>query len=55
LLTIPHARAFLIEDMRNGGDPGRPHGICEVKLNKGKTVYESIRSADEGVCEVPGD
>jgi hypothetical protein len=21
LLTIPHARAFLIEDMRNGGDP----------------------------------
>ncbi|MGB8030221.1 MAG: hypothetical protein WCF30_11210 [Terracidiphilus sp.] len=23
LLTIPRARTFLIEDMRNGGDPGR--------------------------------
>src|SRR6202142_2564664 len=40
LLTIPHARAFLIEDMRNGGDPKKPHGICEVKLSKGRTVYE---------------
>ena len=44
LLTIPRARAFLIEDMRNGGDPGRPHGICEVKLSKGKTVYEGSRA-----------
>ena len=43
LLTIPRARAFLIEDMRNGGDPGKPHGICEVKLSKGKTVYEGKR------------
>jgi superfamily II DNA or RNA helicase len=43
LLTIPRARAFLIEDMRNGGDPSRPHGICEVKLNKGRTVYEGKR------------
>jgi superfamily II DNA or RNA helicase len=40
LLTIPRARTFLIEDMRNGGDPSRPHGICEVKLSKGRTVYE---------------
>src|SRR5579875_510030 len=43
LLTIPRARAFLIEDMRNGGDPGRPHGVCEVKLNHGRTVYEGKR------------
>jgi len=43
LLTIPRARTFLIEDMRNGGDPSRPHGICEVKLSKGRTVYESKR------------
>src|SRR5208337_3255712 len=43
LLTIPRARAFLIEDMRNGGDPSRPHGICEVKLSKGRTVYEGKR------------
>jgi hypothetical protein len=43
LLTIPRARAFLIEDMRNGSDPGKQHGICEVKLSKGKTVYEGKR------------
>src|SRR5580658_3363828 len=43
LLTIPRARAFLIEDMRNGGDPSRPHGICEVKLSKGRTAYEGKR------------
>jgi superfamily II DNA or RNA helicase len=40
LLTIPRARTFLIEDMRNGGDPKKQHGICEVKLSKGRTVYE---------------
>jgi hypothetical protein len=40
LLTIPRARTFLIEDMRNGGDPAKPHGVREVKLIKGKTVYE---------------
>ena len=43
LLTIPRARAFLIEDLRNGGDPAKPHGVCEVKLSKGKTIYEGKR------------
>jgi superfamily II DNA or RNA helicase len=43
LLTIPRARTFLIEDMRNGGDPSKQHGVCEVKLNKGKTIYEGKR------------
>jgi superfamily II DNA or RNA helicase len=43
LLTVPCARTFLIEDMRNGGDPKKPHGICEVKLRKGKIVYEGLR------------
>src|SRR5258708_1308700 len=33
--TIPFARTFLIEDMRNGGDPKQPHGVCEVRLRKG--------------------
>jgi len=40
LKTIPHARTFLIEDMRNGGDPMQPHGVCEVRLKKGRAVYE---------------
>jgi len=43
LLTVPRARTFLIENMRNGGDPKKPHGICEVKLRKGRIVYEGMR------------
>jgi hypothetical protein len=43
LLTVPRARTFLIEDMRNGGDPKKPHGICEVKLHNGRIVYEGMR------------
>ena len=40
---MPRARTFLIEDMRNGGDPKKPHGVCEVKLRKGRIVYEGMR------------
>ncbi len=43
LMTIARARVFLIEDMRNGGDPTRQHGVCEVKLSNGKIVYEGNR------------
>ena len=43
LLTIPRARTFLIEDLRNGGDPGKRHGVCEVRLNNGRAVYEGKR------------
>src|SRR5579863_9998473 len=34
--TIPFARTFLVEDMRNGGDPRQQHGVCEVRLRKGR-------------------
>jgi hypothetical protein len=30
LETIPYARTFIIYDLRNGGDPTRPHGVVEV-------------------------
>lgn len=43
LVTIPRARTFLIEDMRNGGDPKKPHGVCEVRLHRGTIVYEGLR------------
>ena len=33
--TIPSVRTFLVEDMRNGGDPNQPHGVCEVRLAQG--------------------
>ena len=37
-LTLPHVRVFLIDDMRNGGDPQAPHGINEVRLRRGEIV-----------------
>ena len=43
LMTVPRARTFVIEDMRNGGDRAKPHGVCEVKLSKGKIIYEGKR------------
>ncbi|HEY1254384.1 MAG TPA: DEAD/DEAH box helicase family protein [Terracidiphilus sp.] len=43
LVTIPRARAFLIEDLRNGGDPRKAHGVCEVKLRKGRIVNDGMR------------
>jgi hypothetical protein len=43
LQTIPFVRTFLIEDMRNGGDPKQPHGVCEVRLHKGRIVYEGLQ------------
>lgn len=45
LKTMPHVRTFLIEDMRNGGDPKQPHGVCEVRLRGGRVVYEGIKTS----------
>ena len=42
LLTVPNARAFIVEDLRNGGDPKNTHGIVEVRLEKGSTVVKGI-------------
>ena len=41
--TIPFARTFLVEDMRNGGDPKLAHGVCEVRLRNGRIVYEGMQ------------
>ncbi len=40
LMTVPRARVFYL---RNGGDPIKPHGVCEVKLGSGKIVHEGKR------------
>ncbi len=37
-ITVPNTRVFLIEDMRNGGDPKKPHGVVEVQLIDGVAV-----------------
>jgi hypothetical protein len=41
--TIPFVRTFLVEDMRNGGDPRQPHGVLEVRLRKGRVAYEGMQ------------
>jgi hypothetical protein len=41
-LTIPNVRVFLIEDMRNNGDPKKPHGINEVILRNGKIERKGL-------------
>jgi len=43
-LTLPKVRVFLIDDMRNGGDPTAPHGINEVRLRHGEIVREGMHT-----------
>jgi hypothetical protein len=44
LETIPRARIFLIYDLRNGGDPTRPHGVVEVKQRSGQIVHKGLKT-----------
>src|ERR1035441_10076599 len=34
-LTLPGLRVFLIDDLRNGGDENKSHGVNEVRLRQG--------------------
>ena len=43
-LTLPRVRVFLIDDMRNGGDPRQPHGVNEVRLRRGEIVREGLHA-----------
>ena len=45
LITVPRARAFVIYDLRNGGDPTRPHGVVEVQLRKGQPVSKGLKTS----------
>ena len=44
-LTIPGVRVFVIDDMRNGGDPREPHGVNEVRLRRGEIVREGLHTS----------
>ena len=44
-LTLPHVRVFLIDDMRNGGNPREPHGVNEVRLRRADIVREGMHSS----------
>src|SRR3974390_2989762 len=44
-LTLPYVRVFLIDDMRNGGNPREPRGINEVRLRRGEIVREGLHTS----------
>ncbi len=43
-LTLPGVRVFLIDDLRNGGDENKFHGVNEVRFNQGHMVREGFRT-----------
>ena len=58
--TLPGIRVFLIDDLRNGGDENKFHGVNEVRLKQGRIVREGLRkrSANCGCARtlrVPGN
>ena len=43
-LTLPGIRVFLIDDLRNGGDVNKSHGVNEVRLRLGRVVREGLHT-----------
>lgn len=43
--TIPGIRAFLIDNLRNGGAENMPHGVNEVRLKRGSIVRDGLRTS----------
>jgi len=41
-LTLPGVRVFLIDDLRNGGDENKHHGVNEVRLRQGRIIREGL-------------
>jgi len=44
-LTLPRVRVFLIDDLRNGGDENKAHGVNEVRLRQGRIVREGFQTS----------
>jgi len=44
-LTLPGVRVFFIDDLRNGGDESKFHGVNEVRLRQGRIVREGLRTS----------
>jgi hypothetical protein len=43
-LILPGLRVFVIDDLRNGGDKNKCHGVNEVRLRQGRIVREGLRT-----------
>jgi superfamily II DNA or RNA helicase len=53
-LTLPGIRVFLIDDLRNGGDENKSHGVNEVRLRQGRIVREGLANNVERVAAAKG-
>jgi hypothetical protein len=43
-LTLPGIRVFLIDDLRNGGDANKSHGVNEVRFRQDRIVREGLHT-----------
>jgi superfamily II DNA or RNA helicase len=44
-LTMPGVRVFLVDDLRNGGDENKAHGVNEVRPRQGRIVREGLQTS----------
>ncbi|HLW53449.1 MAG TPA: helicase-related protein [Candidatus Angelobacter sp.] len=42
--TLPGIRVFMVDDLRNGGDPKIPHGINEVRMQGKRVVRKGLHA-----------
>ena len=43
-VNLPGVRVFLIDDLRNGGDENKAHGVNEVRLKQARIVREGFHT-----------
>jgi len=43
-LSVPSIRVFLVDDMRNGSDESKAHGVNEVRLRHGRILREGLKT-----------
>jgi superfamily II DNA or RNA helicase len=44
-LTLPGVRVFFIDDLRNGGNESKSHGVNEVRLRHGRILREGLQTS----------
>jgi superfamily II DNA or RNA helicase len=44
-LTLPGIRVFLIDNLRDGGDESKAHGVNEVRIKQTRIVREGLRTS----------
>ena len=45
LIAVPHAQTFIVEDLRNGGDAKKPHGVVQIQYLKGKMTRKGLQTS----------